>query len=536
MLSFGANAENARKIMRLSVKHGLKIDPQLERILVDIPRARCIPGFRFELKDFQADGVAWLESQLGTGLLADEQGTGKTVQVMAYAHKNHMFPMLVVCPNTLKYNWRNEIIAMTGDAYRVNIVGKSYSKKQILKRAEKHPNVVYSKEPTQGCDIYIINYDILAANVEALEGLNLRFMAVDESHKIKNPDAKRTKAYTRLAIGEVDEKKPGGRYETRKVSKGVGRVVLMSGTPMVNRPRELWTTVRSIGGWVPEFSKWTRFGFRYCNPQNTGYGWNFNGSSNTDELNALLTQHIMLRRLKADVLKDLPPKVYRTIPLDFDRREYDKVESAFNGINWRVGMETIIRMGGNAPKSDDAIVAIQKLREIAAYSKLDSTVEWIRDYTEESEKIVVFAHNRLVIDTIRDALKQDPEYQDAVRVIYGGVKDEERADAVLEFQEDPRVRVILVGITAGGFGLTLTAAKSVAFVQLPWTPGEISQCVDRIHRIGQDADIVTVFNLVAEGTIEEEMAEMLIGKGQVLDAVLDAGRIVNTLDLKIQGK
>jgi SWI/SNF-related matrix-associated actin-dependent regulator 1 of chromatin subfamily A len=107
---------------------------------------------------------------------------------------------------------------------------------------------------------------------------------------------------------------------------------------------------------------------------------------------------------------------------------------------------------------------------------------------------------------------------------------------VLRFQNDAQVRVIIVGIQAGGFGLTLTAARAVAFVQLPWTPGEISQCVDRIHRIGQDADNVTVFNLVAEGTLEEDMAEMLIGKGQVLDAVLDAGRVVNTLDLKIEGK
>ena len=107
---------------------------------------------------------------------------------------------------------------------------------------------------------------------------------------------------------------------------------------------------------------------------------------------------------------------------------------------------------------------------------------------------------------------------------------------MLRFQNDARVRVILVGITAGGFGLTLTAARAVAFVQLPWTPGEISQCVDRIHRIGQDADSVTVFNLVAEGTIEEDMAEILIAKGQVLDAVLDAGRVVNALDLKIEGK
>jgi SWI/SNF-related matrix-associated actin-dependent regulator of chromatin subfamily A-like protein 1 len=533
MLEVAATIENVRKIMRLAVKHGLTVDDDVKQLLNKIPVVSTIAGFNFNLKDFQAEGVAWLEKQGGCGLLADEQGTGKTVQVIAYAHKNHMFPMLVLCPNTLKLNWRNEIIAMTGLQYRINVVGKNYSQKQTALRAQRHPNVVYSKTPTEGCDIYIVNYDIIAANVSEFEDLNLRYMAVDESHKIKNPEAKRTKAILRLAIGEWDEKKKGGQRERIKVGSGIQAVTLMSGTPAVNRPNELWTSVQTVARWVPEFSKWTRFGFRYCGAQQTAYGWNFSGASNTAELNELLKQHCMLRRLKADVLKDLPPKVYRTLPLEFDRREYDKVASAFNGINWQAGMEAIIKLGGNAPKSNDAIVAIQKLREIAGYAKLDSSAEWIQDYTEEGEKLVVFAHNRQVIEHVKNKLEEDDTYRGAVGVIYGGVSDEERADAVLAFQNNPAVRVILVGITAGGFGLTLTAAKAVAFLQLPWTPGEISQCADRIHRIGQVADSVTIFNLVAEGTIEEEMADMLISKGQVLDQILDAGRVVNTLDLKL---
>jgi SWI/SNF-related matrix-associated actin-dependent regulator 1 of chromatin subfamily A len=233
-------------------------------------------------------------------------------------------------------------------------------------------------------------------------------------------------------------------------------------------------------------------------------------------------------------LKELPAKTYRTLPLEFDRTEYDRVEAAFKGINWAAGMQAIINMGGQVPTSDAAIVAIQKLREIAGYAKLPAVVEWIQDYTAEGEKLVVFAHNRRVIEHIKTALESDPDYKDAVAVIYGGVTDEARADAVMNFQNADSVRVIIVGINVGGFGLTLTAAKSVAFVQLPWSPGEISQCADRIHRLGQTADSVTVWNLVAECTIEEEMADMLFNKGQIIDAVLDAGRVVNTLDLKVQ--
>ena len=521
MLSVPATLENARKINRLSVKHGLSMDQGILDILDSVPRVTTIPGFLFKLKDFQAEGVAWLEKQDGRALLADEQGTGKTVQVMAYIHKCEMVPALIVVPNTLKLNWRNEIVAMTGQRYKINVVGKSYSKRQTEKRAVKHPNVVYSKVPVVGCDIYIINYDILAANCEALELLGLKFMAVDESHKIKNPDAKRTQAMQRLAVGGYDVKLRGGKRERKTFGQGIGRVTLISGTPLVNKPLELWTSVSTVAPWVPEFSTFTRFAFRYTNAQRGTHGWDFNGASNTGELNALLLKHAMLRRLKADVLKELPPKIYRTMPLEFDRAEYDRVESAFNGINWRAGMEAIVRMGGNVPKSDAAIVAIQKLREIAGYAKLGSAVEWIKDYTEEGEKLVVFAHNRQVIETIKRELETDADYCGAVGVIYGGISDEARADAVLNFQNDPAMRVIIVGIQAGGFGLTLTAATAVAFVQYPFSPGELDQAVDRVHRIGQGADSVTIYNLVAEGTVEELILELISSKRNVINAVID---------------
>jgi SWI/SNF-related matrix-associated actin-dependent regulator 1 of chromatin subfamily A len=528
MLSVAATCENARKIIRLATKYALNIDPKIYDITVrSVPNK--IDGFNFTLKNYQAEGVAWLESQLGTGLLADEQGTGKTVQVMAYAHKNQKFPMLIVCPNTLKFNWRNEIIAMTSGTYKINVVGKKYSAKQLKVKKSKHPNVTYTKHPEPGHDIYIVNYDILSDNIENLLVLDIQFMAVDESHKIKNYAAKRTKAFVQLAKGVV-EIQTSGKKTIQAISKPIPSVVLMSGTPMVNRPSELFTSINTIADYVPEFSAWTRFAFRYCGARINGYGWDFTGASNTNELHTLLEKHVMLRRLKQNVLKELPAKIYTTVPLEFDRAEYDKVASAFDGVDWKTGMDTIISMGGNVPKSDNAIVAIQKLREIAAYAKLDSAVEWIKDFVEENRKLVVFAHNRMAIDKIRDSLEQN---NITTRVIYGGISDEDRATAVSDFQTDQNVTVIIVGITAGGFGLTLTAASAVAFIQLPWTPGEINQCADRVHRIGQTADSVNVYNLIAEGTIEEDISQMILSKGLVLDSVLDAGQTVNAVDLTV---
>lgn len=534
MLAVDANQVNARKIIRLATKHKLNIDQSLFDIASVKTLSTSIDGFNFTLKKYQAEGVAWLESQLGSGLLADEQGTGKTITVLAYAHKNRKFPMLIVCPNTLKFNWRNEIIATTGQRYKINIVGKDLGKKEGQRMHSQFPNVLYSKIPANDYDIYVINYENLQKNLDLLLKINFQLMAVDESHKIKNISSQRTQAYITLSTGKNTVKKNNdgdiyayaNNYRYEKVAKPIPSVILMSGTPMVNRPVELFTSVSSIGSYVPEFSAWRIFAFKYCNPRHNSYGWDFSGSSNTAELNALLTKYLMLRRLKQDVLTELPSKIYSTIPLEFNRTEYDKVAKAFDGINWTDGIQSIINFGGNPPKSNNAIVAIQKLREIAAYAKLDSTIEWINDFTEEGQKLVVFAHNREIIEQIKNSQKSS-----AVRIIYGGMTEVERETAVNDFQLNNDVKLIVVGISAGGYGLTLTAANAVAFVQLPWTPGEISQCTDRVHRIGQTASSVNIYNLVAEGTIEETITNMLIPKGTVMDAVLDNQRTVNAIQL-----
>ena len=467
----------------------------------------------------------------GRALLADEPGCGKTVQVMAYAHKNSMFPMLVACPNSLKYMWRNEIIAMTGNTYKINIVGTAISAKQAAIRAAKNPNVIYSKKPVNGCDIYIINYEILSSNVIEIESLSIKYLVADESHKCKNPDATRTHAFQRLALGYVDVKKNKGKRQRIKYSKGIDSITMVSGTPMINRPKEIWTTVSTIAPWVPQWKYWNNFGFQFCGAKKNKFGWDFNGASNLPELNKLLLEHVMSRRLKEDVLTELPSKNIKMVPLEFDRRDYDKVANSFSGIDWKGGIETIITMGGNPPKSDDAIVAIQKLREIAGLAKLKSAIEWIKDFTENGEKLVVFAHHRDIINAVKNELEQDDEYRGKIGVIYGGITPEERDTAVQNFQKDDSNRIILVSIDAGGVGLTLTAASNSAFIQLPWSPANLSQAIDRVHRIGQRANQVNVWILTAEGTIEEDIAEMILHKGKILDEAIDSGRVVNLLEM-----
>ena len=519
MIRVPATPENARKIFRLATKYNLNIDENLEELFKVNAGPTKLEGFNYTLKNFQAEGVAWLESHLGTGLLADEQGTGKTVQVMAYAHKNKKFPMLIVCPNTLKLNWKKEILAMTGQQYTINVVGAALSSKQKAQKSQLEPNVTYSKSITFGQDIYIINYDILAKNLNDILKIDCELMALDESHKIKSHTSNRTEAFDQLATGRVDYK---------LVSKPIPCVILMSGTPMVNKPVELYTSVNAIAGYVPEFSNFSKFTARFCDIKFVNGYKTFSGCSNEAELNHLLKRHVMLRRLKKDVLAELPPKVYHTVPLDFDRKDYDKVELAFSGLNWEEGVKTMIKFGGNAPQYSSEITAIQKLREIAAHSKIQSAVEWIKDYVENNNKLVVFAHNVGIIDTIARKLVQSSI---DVRTIKGGMDLQDRESSIHDFQTDANVKVIVVGISVGSAGLTLTAADAVAFVQLPWSPGEISQCADRVHRIGQDSTSVSIYNLVAENTIEERIAEMIFRKGTMLDKVLDDGQVVNAINL-----
>ena len=518
MLEFAVTPARVREATKLAYSLGLDLTSSVRDYWSTLPQVSKIANFAFTLKPYQAAGVAHLEKWNGTALIGDEPGLGKTAQVMAYAFKNHRFPMLVILPKTLLLNWRNEITRMLGTQLKVLVVGFVPNKRRLEQLKRQYPHVSFSKTPQPGFDVTLINYDIVKRNLQVLENIQYDYVAVDESHKIKNAKAQRTLAILRLVTGK--EPVPNRKGVFRVLHKGVPSVTFMTGTPIVNRPLELWTTVSTIADWVPQFSNFMKFATRYCDAQRTRFGWDFSGSTNQDELNKLLLDTVMIRRRKEDVLKELPPKTFVTVPLEFDRAEYDSVAHAFEGSgNWKQGMETLVRHGGNPARSDEAIVAINKCREIAAYAKLDSTVEWILDYVEEGEKLVVFAHHQLMVNTIHDRVRDAGV---GVRMIRGGISPEARAQAAEDFQTDPTVKVIVINTTSGGFGITLTAAKACAFVQLPWTPGDLIQAADRVHRIGQ-TDNVTVYNLVAEGTVEEDIAMLIMAKAEVANAVIDGG-------------
>lgn len=430
-----------------------------------------VSGLKGKLYPFQNEGVSFIDRNKGRALVADEMGLGKTVQAIGYLQLHpELRPVIIVCPASLKLNWERECHKWMTNPDTV-----------ILKGTTPY---------TFNGNIIIINYDILPDWYDVLRRRDPQILITDECHYFKSNKAKRTKA-------------------VKMLSKGIPKVIALSGTPIENKPIELYNAISII---KPDlFPKQWHFIQHYCNPKYNGFGWNYNGASNITELHDILTTTIMIRRKKADVLKDLPDKIRSFIPMELcNSKEYYKAESDF--IDWI--KETKGKEAAKKASNAEAFSSIEALKQLAVKGKLQQAKEWIHDFLESDRKLVVFATHHFVIDELTK------EFGDISVHVDGRVPLNIRQKAVDMFQTTNEVRLFIGNIEAAGVGLTLTAASDVAFLQLPWTPGKLEQATDRVHRIGQK-DSVNVYYLLANNTIEERIAKLLDNKRKVLDGVLD---------------
>jgi len=464
-------------------KMGFSIAPSVLE-LVNKPTLD-LRGFKGELYLFQVEGVKFALEK-NKVLIADEMGLGKTVQALAYLQvRKDLRPAVIVCPASLKINWLRKCEEFLEDC----------PENQAVALSGKTP------EETQG-SIFIINYDILK---EWQPVLKPKAVIGDEAHYIKNTRSNRSKAF-------------------KKLCKNAESVILLTGTPVLNRPIELYPLLNLLA--PHEFGNYIEFGKRYCAGYRKKiitrggiprYVWNFDGISNLDELNQRLKNTVMIRRLKKDVLKDLPPKQYAVVPIEISNKDaYIKAENTF--ISWlaeqvRKGVYDGKRL--SAALKAEALVKINYLKQIAAYGKLNTAIDWIKDFLESGEKLVVFAHHR---DIILRIAKQFP----GCAVVAGDTKD--RMSEVDRFQNDPNCRLFIGSIQAAGVGLTLTAASNVAFIEYPWRPADFDQAVDRLHRIGQKSS-VTAWCLIANvdgiKTIDEKIISILQKKRRTINAIVD---------------
>lgn len=426
-----------------------------------------VTGAAIELRPFQKAGVAYaLETK--RCFIADEMGLGKTVQSLAAVQGADAYPVLVVCPASLKHNWEREV--------RMWLPGKTV-------------HIVDNKVGVKNADVVVINYDILAKQKDAIKAVGFQSLIFDESHYAKTSGAQRTKALKEIAQAIPES----------------GLILALTGTPVLNRPVELVSQLEIMDR-IDDFGGSWNFRKKYCAAKHNGYGWDFKGSSNADELNDLLRRTCYVRRQKMDVLTELPAKGRYTAEVEMAPAAW----AAYRAVE----ADTMTWLSdGQRHQSADVLSKITTLKRLAGEGKIDAACEWIDSFLDSTDrKLVVFAHHITVVDTL--AAK------------YGGLRvagkdsSEVRQAAVDTFQSDPDARVIVLNMKAGGVGLTLTAASDVLFVEQGWNPAEHEQAEDRCHRIGQE-DTVSAWYLLAEGTIDDDIYALIEKKRLVVDAVTD---------------
>jgi SWI/SNF-related matrix-associated actin-dependent regulator 1 of chromatin subfamily A len=445
-----------------------------------------VPDLGGELKPFQRAGVQYLLSQRRS-FLADEQGLGKTVEALATIEAAGAYPAVVVCPASLKLNWKREI-------------GRWLPARSVQLLDGNRGGVAAT-------EITIINYDIVAGRLEGLTGLRPNAVVLDESHYCKNPRAQRTHAAQQLC-GAVPRE---------------GLVLALTGTPVMNRPRELISQLRILGR-LSDFGSGAQFGER------------FRGPDAHQRLHWHLRARCFVRRLKSEVLPQLPAKTRAVVPVALDNEaEYRLAED--DVVAWLRTQPLDLReldAKVAAALRAERLVRLNALKLLAARGKLHAALHWIHDFLSSGEPLIVFARHR---EIQRAVLERFPR---ALHVL-GEDSRRARDQAVRAFQEEGDAsQLIVCSIEVAGQGITLTRASNVAFLELDWTPAKHDQAEDRCHRIGQQ-DAVNATYLLAADTIDETIATLLERKRAVIGAVTDGREedehgVVDALVAELRGE
>jgi len=419
---------------------------------------------------YQKEGAKQIAKFKGRALLADEMGLGKSYQALRWYVKDGKGPLVIVCPASLKYNWANECAIHFGLQAEI-LEGRTPPRKSLIKHK-----------------IVIINYDILGPWLPFLKRMKAKTMILDECHYVKNPQAMRTK-YVRYLCTIV-------KY-----------VIALSGTPLTNRPAELWPILHMLK--PKKFKSFFKYAWRYCEPKKRRWGWEYKGAANLKHLHKKISKICMIRRTTNQVLKDLPPNRRHMVPLAIgDEASYREARDNF--LQW---LRKQNAKKATKARSAERLVQIGYLKRLAAELKLKQVQDWVDSFLVESdEKLILFAYHKPIIKRLK-SIYNPP-------VIDGKVRGKKRHNALEKFQTNPATRILLGNYTAMGIGLNITAANHAAFVEMPWTPGEINQCEKRINRIGQKKRTNSYF-LIAKGTIEEDICRITQDKQSILDQTID---------------
>lgn len=435
----------------------------------------------------QTEGIEFLKAKKKV-ILADEMGLGKTLQAVVAAGETSERSTLIVCPASLKINWQREVVMV-------------YSEDSV--------HVVESgpEQTIPDSAWIIINYDLIAKYQDQLQAMKERGVIdtaiVDEAHYIKNDKAIRSK-------------------ETLEAIEGLEYIYLLTGTPVMNRPLELWNLLRAIEH--PLGRAKTTYAKRYCGAflktirLKSGKTVRFldtSGATHLDELREF-TKDVILRRTKKEVL-DLPEKLVSVQMCELSKEDKRTYDTAFD--------DYIDFLSNNPdPERDidnilDAkhLVELIKLKQVCSRAKVPQIVTDIENAVEQDEKVIVFSQFTGTINQLQDALRSK-----GIKCVTltGQSSSEQRQEAVDSFQKDTETKVFIGNIKAAGVGITLTEASIVMFADMEWSPELHSQAEDRAHRIGQTGTVNIYYYVLAE-TIEEDLVDLLEQKRSIIKDLME---------------
>ena len=434
--------------------------------LTDLPHK-----FYDKLYSFQKEGIQFALEHKCRLLFADEMGVGKTIQAIALCRLyKEDWPVLVICPGGMKYSWKSEIIKW--------LEIKNEHKVQIINSSN---DTIYSK-----ASFYIVSYDLVRRITKVIKKIGFNFVVLDECHCIKSIKTQRSQSIIPIA----------------QKSK---RLLLLSGTPLLARPSEGFAVLNCLRPDI--FYSFGSYGRRYCNNGIKKQRSYFSGASNTKELNLIMNK-IMIRRLKKNVLSQLPPKRRQRIEIDCDEKYIEKIVLLPNTMNQQYF----------ANANEEEKVSTPDLYRLTALAKLNGICEYVKSLLDNEIKFILFAHHQIVLDKIEELAEE--RKVDYIRVD-GTITGQKRFDMVQKFQTDPQCKIAILSITVACTGITLTEASMVVFAELTWTPALMIQAEDRAHRIGQEHQCVDVVYLYGKCTLDEYIFNKLGEKIKVVSKTLD---------------
>lgn len=439
-------------------------------------------------RQYQIDAVKFAESSNVRCIIADEQGLGKTIEALSLLrlHPEKLLPCVIVCPSSVKLQWMFEIHRICGNGPEFLV--------QVIQSGKERA--------MPGFKVYVITYDMLKKEdmFKMLPDNTIKTIIIDECQRIKNHLSDRAKAVQRIA-------------------RNCEHIVPMSGTPIKNNAGEYFTVLNLVS--PMQFPHYQRYLDNYCDYYNNGWGNKVGGLRDAERFHED-TKDIIIRRTKAEVLKDLPTLDRKFHHVELDRKLNKAYADAMKELD-----DMLYSDENEFTKATNTIAIMSKMRHITGISKVADCVDFVTEFLMSTDrKIVVFSHHQDVMYMLQTQLNEwckDGDFGE-VCVLHSGLDSDARYRLIEDFKSDATRRVMVASTLAAGEGINLQFCSDAILLERQWNPANEEQVEGRFHRFGQTNNISMTY-MIASGTIDEYFTQLVEQKRAIVAATLDNRQI-----------